>query len=450
MSEITKEFLDDLDKKFKEKYESDRKIENLLNKIKNEKATSQDAFDYSKEVGLIRKDILHEGITDNVLNNGYLGYYNSKDLFNDVLYKDYELINQYCKDAFTIINKKAGLNLNGLGSDYDQSKTDGIIECAVKDLYENVRNETEEAIVTNAKSYYDSAVKNNADFQYKSGMDPKIIRTAVGKTCKWCNSLAGVYDYGNMSDYISDNVFRRHANCDCLVVYQPSKGKYQDVWSKQWMDDTSYRQERAKRIVYNQKYSDNSLLNSKKIPVEIKHEDDLVVKEFKKEFKGYIPAQLSNGEESGCNMDFISNGNKTYRIKRTIINTALEAKDINVDLNNPALANSYHERGHDILNCLSIKRAGIVYEGMISYDQIVSIDIEYHKLLEELYIAAFPNDIYGDISNEDIVELISKEISTRAIVPDELFSEVAVKVHDINKSDIAERIYNYIKKEWNK
>ncbi|MBQ2658624.1 MAG: hypothetical protein IJF87_08665 [Erysipelotrichaceae bacterium] len=249
MSDIDREFLDELEKEFDKRYTSSKKIQSLVKKIKEGKATCEDAFEYAKEVGNLRKIVLHERINDDTLNNGYLGYYNAKALFDDVLYKNYELINQYCKNTFTQVNKNAGINLNGVSVNYDQDKTNGIIECAVKGKYEDTRAETEEAVVTNAKGYYDSSVEKNARFQYKSGLRPKIIRTAVGKTCKWCQSLAGTYDYYDVSNTGND-VFRRHSNCDCLVVYSPKKGNYQDVHAKNWMDDYEYEAEKKKRIEY--------------------------------------------------------------------------------------------------------------------------------------------------------------------------------------------------------
>ena len=251
MSDISKEFLKELENEFERRYSSDSKIQKLIAKLNSGKASSQDAFNYAKEVGNLRKLVLHDLITEDILNDGYLGYYNAKALFDDVLFKDYELINQYCVDAFTQINKDAGINLKGVSVEYDQDKTNGVIECAVKDRYMQTRNETEEAVITNAKGYYDSSVRKNADTQYKAGLKPRIIRTAVGKTCKWCQSVAGTYDYREVSDKGND-VFRRHSNCDCLVVYQPSKGSYQDVHSKQWMNTKEYQENLKKRIEYSE------------------------------------------------------------------------------------------------------------------------------------------------------------------------------------------------------
>ena len=299
MAEINKEFLDDLEKEFNSRYSSNKKIQTLVKNLRNSKATAEDAFEYAKEVGNLRKNVLHDCITDDVLNNEYLGYSNASTLFNDVLYKDYELINQYCKNAFTQVNKKAGINLNGISTEYDQNKTDGIIECAVKGPYETVRAETEEAVYTHAKCCYDTSVKRNVEFQGKSGLNPVIIRTAVGKTCKWCQSLAGTYNYlDDWDPYIYDNVYRRHSNCDCMVVYSPKKGKYQDVWSKSWADDKQYEEEKARRIEYseNKKNLDPVKLAKNKFS---NHLDPVIVRSEKVEsLKGYDDVFI-HGDEIG-------------------------------------------------------------------------------------------------------------------------------------------------------
>lgn len=45
----------------------------------------------------------------------------------------------------------------------------------------------------------------------QSGKYPRVIRTTNGKTCKWCQSLAG--EYTNPSA----DVFKRHGGCDCNI-----------------------------------------------------------------------------------------------------------------------------------------------------------------------------------------------------------------------------------------
>ncbi len=86
-----------------------------------------------------------------------------------------------------------------------------------------------------SQSIVDNAVRQNADFQWKSGLEPKIVRTAEYKCCKWCSNLEGSHRYEDVKDTGND-VFRRHNNCRCKVTYVPSKGNARDVWSKRVVD----------------------------------------------------------------------------------------------------------------------------------------------------------------------------------------------------------------------
>lgn len=142
----------------------------------------------------------------------------------------------------------------------------GIIEALVNaDGYELVQNLFEVAIQTYAKHIVDNCVRQNADFHYKSGLSPKIIRTTSGKTCKWCQSLAGVYKYEDVKGTGND-VFRRHANCDCLVVYDPAGGSknYQNVHDKEWYSDSEYRN-RLRQISLKDNHNNDIILSRKDI-----------------------------------------------------------------------------------------------------------------------------------------------------------------------------------------
>lgn len=91
-------------------------------------------------------------------------------------------------------------------------------------------------------SIVDDFVRTNADFHYKAGLYPRIIRSTDGKCCEWCSKLAGVYEYADVSGRGND-VFRRHRNCGCIVVYDPADGtkQYQNVHSKGWMSEEQYQ-----------------------------------------------------------------------------------------------------------------------------------------------------------------------------------------------------------------
>lgn len=455
---VTKEVLDEVEKEFKKKYNSSKKIQSLAKKLEDGLATCEDAFEYSKEVGNLKKDVLFNSIEDGLLGeDGALHYYDAKALFEDALYKNYELINEYCKEAFTQANKRANIGLKGVSTPYEQDKTDGIVECAVKDVWEKTKNETGEAIKTNAKSYYDSSVKRNADFQYKSGLHPKIIRTAIGKTCKWCQSLAGTYDYYDVSNTGND-VFRRHANCDCVVVYSPRKGKYKDVYSKKNMNTKEYKEsvENLKKIDKKKEeersiYSKYTVAKARQELSEtssnIKEADKKVVDIYKKIFNGYDPAKLVDGNESASLLEIKKNSHNTYKFVNSITNVAMDSGTSNVNIGNDALANSLHERTHDIVNQLAIKRAKI-----LDLNNVTPIQLELFKQEKSIIEQRIYNICFNDETYDEINKIIKDTLSERATDSgSEFLAEGMVDyLGSNNPSSLSKKIYNYLTKEWKK
>lgn len=83
---------------------------------------------------------------------------------------------------------------------------------------------------------------------------------STGKCCKWCSSKVGTYPY---SPNMDTDVFRRHANCRCLVEYDNGSGVYQNAHSKRFYKD---RQKEIKKIdIERRKKLDNKQNNNKRI-----------------------------------------------------------------------------------------------------------------------------------------------------------------------------------------
>ena len=82
-------------------------------------------------------------------------------------------------------------------------------------------------LATDTESYdrhtVDESVRQNADFHYRSGVRATIQRIADPGCCAWCSGLAGAYDYAQVKRAGND-VWRRHANCGCLILYDPGNG----------------------------------------------------------------------------------------------------------------------------------------------------------------------------------------------------------------------------------
>ena len=128
-------------------------------------------------------------------------------------------------------------------------------------VYDKIKDKFTESLINFNQSIVTDNIKANADFQYKSGkVQPVIRRISTGKCCKWCSSKVGTYPY---SPNMDTDVFRRHANCRCLVEYDNGSGIYQNAHSKRFYKD---RQEEIKKIdIERRKELDNKQNNNKRI-----------------------------------------------------------------------------------------------------------------------------------------------------------------------------------------
>lgn len=103
-----------------------------------------------------------------------------------------------------------------------------------------------------SQSFYDAYVEKNTTLRARAGVKCFVIRRQVGKCCKWCASLAGIYEKGKEPA----DVYKRHRNCKCLVTFKTEKGTYSDAWSKR-----EFETQRAARIAREEEIIRNSALN---------------------------------------------------------------------------------------------------------------------------------------------------------------------------------------------
>lgn len=137
------------------------------------------------------------------------------------------------KAAQETLNAAAGIEMAFQAPD-EEDKIKGLVDLACAGPWDAQQDDFCAATQTYASKVSDDCIWQNAGSQYDAGMDPKIIRTAGAGACVWCASLAGTYDYEKVRR--GSEVFSRHVNCNCVVEYEPRKGRRQDVHSKRWND----------------------------------------------------------------------------------------------------------------------------------------------------------------------------------------------------------------------
>lgn len=188
----------------------------------NIKATSyEDVNDYAVALGEILTTAFNIHITENP---GEI----IEQILNDRLKENHRLITDFGRLVQDILNKQAKIGLEAQIPEVNQSRIDGLVGKITEGDFEQSKWLLGSPVVNFNQSVVDDMVRKNAEFHFRSGMNPKIIRKEVGNCCKWCKNLVGTYKYPD----VPKDVYRRHRNCRCTVEYIPKKGIRQDVHSK--------------------------------------------------------------------------------------------------------------------------------------------------------------------------------------------------------------------------
>lgn len=230
-NDIVPELLKKIKQDFFDNAEKSAELEKLLLLLKDGKASYQEAYQFATKIGGILSEVLQTNISSSILPEGKMHYNIAERILSEMLGENHKMVSGYSKQIQEILNKDAGVGLKTVIAPINQNRIDGLVNrLSHESSFDDVSWILGAPVVNFSQNVVDNHIKINADFHYKSGLKPKIIRTTTGKCCDWCDKLAGVYFYPK----VDKNVFRRHDRCDCTVEYYPGDGKKQDVWSKRW------------------------------------------------------------------------------------------------------------------------------------------------------------------------------------------------------------------------
>ncbi|MGP1411465.1 MAG: ADP-ribosyltransferase [Peptoanaerobacter stomatis] len=301
---------------FNNKYANSSKIKNLVEKLENGDVEYGQAHEFAIEVGEMLANVFKENLSVDMFPDGKISYGIADKILNETLGKNYDLISDYSRDIQTIINKKAGFNIKGVRAEKNQSRIDNMVKKVSDDNFENVQWMFDEPVKNFSQSIVDDTVKTNADFQYKLGMQPKIIRKSTGHCCDWCEALVGEYDYPYE---VPPDVYRRHRFCRCTVEYYPGGKKKQNVHTKKWTE--IYKSDKIKkRIEMSQERKDENIrlkniaytkanelgynpLSQEKVVDILRRDSDIWIENLTEEEKKAISKYTYNGKDKdGLNL----------------------------------------------------------------------------------------------------------------------------------------------------
>lgn len=223
----------------------DRRLTQISKRIRDGTANQIDAHDYAEHLGENLSRALVTNLTADTLPNGTLYYNIAQRTVIPSLEENYNIINDISADIQAIADKKAKIGLGAVRADFPSSRINGLIDKMTSDdiILEQAIKWLQEPIINNSEAFFDDFVRANADFRTNVGLKATITRTVVSGCCKWCEDLAGTYDY----DSAPEEIYARHEFCRCSVTYQ-SKKTSQNVWTKKTWESSPEELERRKSI----------------------------------------------------------------------------------------------------------------------------------------------------------------------------------------------------------
>jgi len=229
--DVLPDILQEVQDRFERDFGKSEIVRNAFAALKGKKATYKTANEFAIEVGEILSKALGASLIADKLPDGKMYYNIAQRLLSDVLGRNYEIISGYTRDVQKKLNTDAKISLKVQVPELNQDRIAGIVNrLASEEKFEDVSWLFGEPIVNFSQSIIDDSIQKNAEFHYKSGLQPEIVRKSFFHCCDWCQEVQGSYKYPR----VPRDVYRRHQHCRCIVDYDPKSGKVKDIWSKIW------------------------------------------------------------------------------------------------------------------------------------------------------------------------------------------------------------------------
>ena len=182
-------------------------------------ANYRDASLYAVRVGDLLGRVLksHAPMVD-------ISEWDLEQLLPSALGLDHAMVAEVCVEVQTAMNKANGYGIRAVVPEFDGNRAYGLVEELKKNPeFVNIEKLFYDQLTYFSQSVVDQSIRDNAEFQWKSGIKATVVRTTDSEACPWCMNLAGTYNYEDVRDTGND-VWRRHENCRCTIEYYNGRG----------------------------------------------------------------------------------------------------------------------------------------------------------------------------------------------------------------------------------
>lgn len=176
-------------------------------------------------VGELLAQVYRDEISSDVLPDGKMYWNIANKVIKEPLENNYHLAVEAGMKAIEAQNKAKGFGLKVVRPKLAADHIEGLMnKVSDAEKYDDVAFALDRPVANFTAKACDDTVQANADFQSEAGLSVKVVRTPRGAhTCDWCKSVAGSYDYSKVKN--GHDVWRRHADSDCLIEFVSDKGR---------------------------------------------------------------------------------------------------------------------------------------------------------------------------------------------------------------------------------
>ena len=139
----------------------------------------------------------------------------ARDIIFPLLEVQHQNLTPYFEKVQDAESRKNGWNIKSQMAEFSKSRANGLVETMINKAYSSLISSFPATSEQFSQGMIDDSVKSNADYIYKVGYPVKVTRTPENKACKWCDRLAGTYDYSALTN--TDDIWKRHEGCKCDI-----------------------------------------------------------------------------------------------------------------------------------------------------------------------------------------------------------------------------------------
>lgn len=237
MNDVSPILLESVQHYFDMWFYTDKEIKEIYKKVSNGTATFKEMKRFSELASSILCRALETTFTAENLPDGKLYQNIAEKVITPMLEQNHELISEVCGYVGDDLNRAARIGTNTVTAVFNADKAETVAQIAANCGGIKPGNKAAQLVENATMSMVDDFIQVNLEFQKKLGLVPQIQRIYHGgkNHCEFCASLQYIGEYNGPG--MPSEIFSRHRDCRCTLIYKPQKGPYQDPWSKAEKDD---------------------------------------------------------------------------------------------------------------------------------------------------------------------------------------------------------------------